>query len=264
MLRSRSVAVTMVLLLAAISASADTKKLTQEQRRELLRGLTAEWAIAKIVLPVSKKALPFDSLGTRDEEVWKDANYKNGPAARPGDMVQITKVGVDDDKITLEFNDGSKKGSFWDHVQVGGSAGAAPISRPKTNAAAGTSIEIKFPDSIGNIDATGVKKILSTILDFDKHSAVETYMESLPAPIQEAIKAQQAIVGMDREQVALAMGPALRHVRETKDDVDYEDWIYGKAPGIITFVKFANSKVASVEKFYAGSNGNTVETAPIH
>ncbi|MEO8099599.1 MAG: hypothetical protein ABI811_18010 [Acidobacteriota bacterium] len=260
---SVSATTVLVMFVAALSVSADTKKLSQEQRRELLRGLTAEWATAKIVLPVSKKPLPFDSLGTWDEAAWKDANYKNGPAARPGDMVQITKVDVDDDKITLQFNDGSKKGSFLDHVQIGGSAQTAPLSRPKTNSAAGTSIQINFPDSIGTIDAAGVKKILAGALDFDKHSAVETYIESLPAPIQEAIKAQKVIPGMDREQVLMSLGPALRHVRETKDDVDYEEWIYGRAPGVIKFIKFAGAKVDSVKEYYAGINGNTVEPGSI-
>ena len=240
--------------LAALTLQADTKKLTEEQRRELVRGLTAEWALAKVVLPVSKKPLPFDSIGTWDQEVWRDANYKNGPAARPGDMVQITKIDVDDDSIKIIINDGSKKGSFWDHVQIGGGTAQqqAPVERPKTNAMMGTSIEIKFPDSIGNIDSVGVKKILASVLNFDKHTAVETYMESLPEPIREAIKSQKVIVGMDREQVLLAVGPPGDKVRETKDDIEYEEYIYGKAPGIIRFVKFAGAKVAKIEEHYAG------------
>ena len=251
----------LAILLAAASLQADTKKLTQEQRRELVRGLTAEWATAKIVVPVSKKALPFDSLGGWDEEVWKNENYKNGPAARPGDMVQITKVEVDDDKIKIELNDGSKKGSFWDHVQIGGAANSTPVTRPKTNAMAGASIEIQFPESIGSIDAMGVKKILAKVLDFDKHTAIESYIDSLPEPVREAIKAKKVIVGMDREQVMMAAGSPINKVRETKEDVDYEDWIYGKPPGIIRFVKFAGAKVTSVDEFYAGINGSTADNS---
>ncbi len=249
------------ILLAAASLQADTKKLTQDQRRELVRGLTAEWAKAKIVLPVSKKPLPFDSLGEWDEEAWRNENYKNGPAARPGDMVQITKVEVDDDKIKIQLNDGSKKGSFWDNVQIGGAANQVPIQRPKTNAMAGTSIEIKFPDSIGDIDAAGVKKILAKVLDFDKRTSTESYMDSLPEPIREAIKAKKVIVGMDREQVLLSMGTPVNKSRETKEDVDYEDYIYGKPPGVMTFVTFAGAKVAKIYESYAGINGSTVDNS---
>jgi hypothetical protein len=249
------------ILVTACALNADTKKLSQEQRRELIRGLTAEWATAKIVLPVSKKPLPFDSLGGWDEEAWKNENYKNGPAARPGDMVQITKVEVDDDKIKIEINDGSKKGSFWDRVQIGTGNQTVPVTRPKNNAVAGSSIEIQFPESIGSIDASGVKKILAKVLDFDKHSSVENYIDSLPEPIREAIKARKVIVGMDREQVLMAAGNTSNKVRETRDDVDYEEWIYGKPPGIMSFVKFAGAKVVSIQEFYAGINGSTIDNS---
>lgn len=262
---SRSFAkVTAVIVLAALGLQADTKKLAEDQRRELVRGLTAEWATAKVVLPMSpKKSLPFDSLGTWDQEAWRDANYKNGPAARPGDMVQITKIDVDDDKIKIEINDGSKKGSFWDHVQVSGVPTQAQSQRSKTNAMMGTSIEIKFPDSIGDIDSAAVKKILAGVLDFDKHTAIETYLESLPAPIKEAIKAQKVIVGMDREQVLLAVGAPVNKVRETKDDVDYEDYIYGKPPGIMRFVKFAGAKVSKIDEYYVGIGASAADTGKI-
>lgn len=254
---------TLAMLCMAAVLPADTKKLSREQKMELVRGLTAEWATAKVALPVSKKPLPYDSTGGRNVEKWEEELYKGGPAARPGDMVQITKVEVDDDKIKIEINDGSKKGSFWDRVQIGGAAGTVPITRPKTRAEAGTSIEIRFPDSIGDIDSKGVKRILAEVLDFEKRTAVETYLESLPEPIREAIKAEKAIVGMDHEQVALALGTDARKVRYTKDDVDYEEWIYGRPPGVITFVKFAGSKVVEVKEDFAGIGGSIATTDPV-
>ena len=251
----------LAVLVAVTSVHADNKKLSREQKMELVRGLTAEWAIAKVVLPMSKKPLPVDPVGGRDVEKWDESLYKEGPAARVGDMVQITKVEVDEDKIKLEINDGTKKGSFWDRVQIGGSAGTTPITRPKANAAAGTSIEIKFPDSIEDVNTKAVKRILAGVLNFEKHTAVETYMESLPQPIQEAIKAQKAIVGMDQEQVALALGSNSRKVRYTKEDVDYEEWIYGRPPGVITFVKFGGSKVVEVKEEFAGIGGSIADTS---
>jgi outer membrane protein assembly factor BamE (lipoprotein component of BamABCDE complex) len=100
-------------------------------------------------------------------------------------------------------------------------------------------------------------------MDFDTHSAVESYLESLPEPTREAIKSNKAIVGMDREQVLLALGTPVSKSRETKDDVDYEDWIFGKPPGIIRFVTFAGAKVEKIKEFYVGLNGNTAQTGPI-
>ncbi len=46
-------------------------------------------------------------------------------------MVQVTKVEVDEDKIKIELNDGSKKGSFWDRVQIGTGNQQAPITPPQ-------------------------------------------------------------------------------------------------------------------------------------
>ena len=127
----------------------------------------------------------------------------------------------------------------------------------------GTSIEIKFPDSIADIDSAAVKKILAGVLNFDKHTAIETYLESLPAPIKEAVKAQKVIVGMDREQVLLAVGAPVNKVRETKDDVDYEDYIYGKPPGIVRFVTFAGSKVSKIDEYYVGIGAAAADTGTI-
>ena len=242
--------------LAASSLQADTKKLTFEQKVELVRGLSSEFAIAQIVLPVSRKPLPMREDGTRDEKKWTEANYKQGPAARPGDMVQITKVDVDDDKITIQLNDGSKKGSFLDRIQVGMGGTTTPVTRPKSNAQQGTSIEIKFDHSIAGIDAAAVKRILAPVLNFDKHSATEVYVDTLPEPIQEAIKSEKAIPGMDREMVQMALGTPRDKVRYTKEEVEYETWIYGQPPGVMTFVEFAGSKVSKVDESFAGIGGS--------
>jgi len=41
-------------------------------------------------------------------------------------------------------------------------------------------------------------------------------------------------------------------VRETKDGVETEDWIYGVPPGKIVFVTFNGNKVIKVKETYAG------------
>ena len=113
----------------------DTKKLSQDQRVELLRGLSSEYATAKIILPNSRKALPFEENGTWDKKKWEDAVRKDGPAARVGDMVQVTKVDVDDDAITLQLNNGlKKKGSWRDKVQIGmGGMTPRPIRKARVS-----------------------------------------------------------------------------------------------------------------------------------
>src|SRR4051812_14178499 len=109
----------LVAFLAIAGLQGDTKKLSQDQRIELLRGLSSEYATAKIVLPRARKPLPFEENGTWDQKKWEEALHKEGTAVRAGDMVQVTKVDVDDDAITLQLNDGlTKKGSWRDKVQI--------------------------------------------------------------------------------------------------------------------------------------------------
>jgi len=255
-------------VLAALAAAAsvtlvmaDQKKLTEDQKIELLRGLLSEYATVKAPLPRSRKPLEFNSDGTYDKQHWLDVGKQMGPAARIGDLVQITHVGIEKDTILFEINHGLKNSGSWkDHVQVGIGGGMAPLSRSDANAPGGTNIVLKFPDTIGEITSAEVKKMLEPVLLFETHSATENYAETLPPPVKQAIAEKKAIEGMDRDQVLLAMGRPVRKSRETKDGVDYEDWIYGVPPGRVTFVTFSGPKVVKVKETYAGLGGSVADT----
>ena len=67
---------------------------------------------------------------------------------------------------------------------------------------------------------------------------------------------------MDREQVVLALGKPDRKVRETVDDMEVEDWIYGTPPGRIVFVTFEGEKVIRVKESYAGLGGSVAPPLP--
>jgi hypothetical protein len=248
--------------LAIASLHGDTKKLSLDQRVELVRGLSSEYATAKIILPNSRKALPFEENGTWDKKKWEDTVRKEGPAARAGDMVQVTKVDVDDDAITLQLNNGFKtKGSWRDRVQISmggvtpGQGNPQGGNQPHT----GTAIVIKFKDSIGDITSAQLKKLLAPVLDFEKHSASENYIDTLPPETQQAIKEKKAIAGMDQEAVIMALGRPLRKTRETKDEVEQETWQFGEPPGRIILVTFAGSKVIRVYDTYAQMGGSVAQ-----
>jgi len=244
-----------------ITTSLLAEKLTQEQRVEILRGLMAEYATAKIYLPKSKKPLEYNSNGQYDQAAWQEAGKQLGPAARPGDLVQVTKVDIDDKKIVLEINGGTKgKRKWYQNVEVGmgGSGRTAPInSQQNTAAPGGTTIALLFDKEVPAMQAAELKKLMAPILDFEKRTVTEQVVESLPPEIQAAVKEKRAIEGMDRDQVILAIGKPRTKVRETKEGIDEEDWIYGQPPGRVTFVTFANGKVSRVKETYAGLGGST-------
>lgn len=247
-----------VLLISTLNSYA-ADKLEFEQRVEIVRGMNAEFATSKILLPRSKKALEFPADGKYDKAKWDDAAKTLGPAARMGDLVQITKVDIDNDQIVFEINGGMKGGRKWyDNVQVGVGSRTAPIRQNSTAAPGGTTIALKFDKSVPALEAADIKKMLAPILDFEKRTATEQLVDTLPPEVQAAVKEKRVIEGMDREQVLLAVGKPRTKVRETKDGTETEDWIYGLPPGKVTFVTFANGKVARVSDSYAGLGGQTM------
>lgn len=239
-------------------------KLTDEEKIELLRGLTAEYGTVKTYLPRSKKALEVNSDSTWDKAEWSEAGREYGPVARTGDLVQVTKVEIEKDKIVLQINDGlNVKGKWYERIEGGAGSGnrTVPLSR-NTTRSAGTTIAVVWPGRVPPVTTADVKKILQPVLDFEKRSATENYFDSLPPEIQEAIKAKRAEVGMDRDQVVMALGRPRDRLRESEDGVETEDWIYGHPPGKITFVTFANGKVIKVKDAYAGLGGSTAPPLP--
>jgi hypothetical protein len=248
------------------SSRAGDKKLTEDDRIEILRGLMAEYATVKVTLPRSKDPLPFKTDGTWDKQKWSEAGQKFGPAARVGDLVQVTKIAIEGDKILLEINGGTKgKGHWYDHVQIGMGTQTRPVSTQQgTNAPGGTNLALLFHQPIPEVTSAEIKKMLAPVLDFEKQTATENYVEKLPEPIQKAIKENKAIEGMDRDMVVLAMGkPRHKERSVTQDGTETEDWIYGDPPGKITFVTFANNKVIRIKEAYADVGGSTAPSLPV-
>lgn len=252
-------------LLAARPAWSANEKLTPEQRIELIRGLSSEYATVKVSLPRSKRPLEYDlGTGKKEQDKWEEA-AKQGVAAKAGDQIRITKVDLDDDKITFEINGGLKSGRKWtDNISIGMSTRQQTPNGPSGPASLGTTVVVKFPKGVPAVDAAEMKKVLKPLFDFEQRTATEAYVDTLPPEIKQAVAEKRVIEGMDRDQVILAMGRPRLKSRETKEDVDYEDWVYGQAPGKITFITLQGGKVVKVKESYAGLGGQTVEgPAPI-
>lgn len=250
-----------ILALSATLLLGDSKKSEQDQKIELMRGLTAEYAKVVAPLPRSKKPLDFESTGAWDKEKWDAAGKDMGPAARVGDLVQVTRVDFEKDSIILEINNGNRsRGKWYDHLQVGVGSVNTPVGRNQSDAPGGTVIAVRFHGPLGEINAAEVKKLLAPVLDFEKHSATEQYVETLPPEIKQAIQDKKPVEGMDRDQVLLALGRPNRKTRESKDGTDFEDWIYGEPPGRVTFVTFQGQKVVRIKDTYAGLGGTIAES----
>src|ERR1700722_20329066 len=217
---SRTIALrtTIVVLIAAVCLLADSKKQAEDQRVELLRGLSAEYATIKAYLPRSKRPLDVDSDGNWDKKAWEQIGRALGPAGRVGDMIQVTRIKIEKDAIILEMNNGVKS-HFLDKVQVDNGGPSRPINNNPGEAGAGTSIVVPFSGGIAGVTSADVKKLLKPLLDFSNGSVTEQYIEELPAELKQAVHDKKAVEGMNRDQVLLAVGRPNRKVRETVDGV---------------------------------------------
>ncbi len=251
-------------MLCAFGASAFADKLSFDERVEIERGLNAEYATAKVILPHSKKPLVIHSDGNYDKADWEEALRETGPAAHLGDQIQITSVKIEANKILLDINGGFKgMGHWYDHVEIGGTVSTAPQSRQSGPPANGARVELVFPGPIPSVSSAEIRRMLTPIFDFEKHSASDQYMDRLPEPVKKAIKDQKAIVGMDKDQVMMALGRPKNKSRETTTDGDeVENWVYGDPPGKMVFVKFTEGKVTEVKDSYANVGGTTAPPLP--
>jgi len=251
----RSIAAVGLLTLAPALSAADN--LTWQDRVEITRGLDFEYAKVRVLLPHSKKPLEMNADGTWDKAGWKAIAATSGPAAREGDLVQITKVAIEADRIVFDINGGFQGGRHWySNAQIGAGPSSnptmTPVAQGDSNAKSGTYIVLLFHKPLEPMRAADVKKMLAPVLDFEQRSATELYADTIPPPVKKAIQEKRALVGMTRDQVLMAMGRPAHKSRETVDGVELEDWVYGVPPGKITFVTFNGDKVVKAKEEYAG------------
>lgn len=240
--------------------------MTVSERAELIRNLNAEYGTAKVQIPRSKKPLQLRASGQYNREQWSEAMMKFGPAARVGDLVQITAVKFENRKLIFEINYGISGGRRWWHrIQVSGtsSRGTTLGAHQNTHAPGGTKLALVFQDGLPSKTAADYKKMLGPVLDFERRSATELYLDSIEPRFREAIERNEVIEGMDKEMVLLAKGKPSKKVRDFKDGVETEDWIYGQPPGEIVFVTFLGGDVIRIKEAVAEMGGWVKETPQI-
>jgi len=225
------------------------EQLTPERRINLIRGLVKEVAVAKVTLPRGKRGIRVNEQGQLDEERARAEIQANGVAIRPGMPVEITQIRFRSNQILLDINGGGKRGKKWyQRIQISVGARTAPAAQDTTPVVAqGSYIALVFPNHLPDLTVAEVKQLLGQVLDFERRSPTVLYKPELPPEIREAIKNHQVIVGMDRDAVLSSKGRPDRRVREVRDGVEREEWIYGLPPNVL-FVTFDGDTVVSVRQ----------------
>jgi hypothetical protein len=229
------------------------EKLTPQTRLLVMRSLQSERVFARILFPQGDKGIKIkNGVVSPSDMVIAQQVAEYGAAARAGDRCVITNVLIKDKEIILEINGGSKKHQKWyQHIQVVSNAGSTPIPggpSPQSLDAHGTSVTLEFDKYIPELTGDQVREMLSPVFDFKALTPAEAYQKTLPPKVQEAIKDHQILVGMDKEMVTYSKGRPQQRIRDKNEQgQDYEEWIYGKPPEEVDFVRFKGNEVARLE-----------------
>jgi hypothetical protein len=190
-----------------------------------------------------------DPQGKLDKADADSQLKANGLAIKPGMPVEVSKITFKGKEIVFELNGGGKKHSKWyQHLEVGVGATTTPIAQAPPVLAYGSWVTLVFPGKVPKLSVDQVKVALGNVLDFSRRSPTELYAPEVPAKFKEAIKNHQVLVGMNRDAVLSSKGPPDRKVREVREGVEQEDWIYGSPPHVL-FVTFDGDSVVDVHQY---------------
>ena len=241
----------LVVLGLSIFASA---QISRDAKFDILRTVIADQAAARIALPFGSDGVELSDDGQINKDKLDKDLRKNGQSIEPGKVVTITDIAFDDSRIEIELDGGGKnKKSIFDRIQVGVGMGntTTPVGRDdKTAKAKGSKIVVRFPKKVPPaLTANALKEILNPLLDFNKQTFMKTGLESLPVEFQEAVKAKEARIGMDRSTVIMALGRPDNKIRETKNGIYNEQWLYNLRGLRTLFVTFEDNVVVQIKQY---------------
>ena len=226
-------------------------QISRDAKFELLRTVLADQAAARIDMPFGADGVEVSENGEINKDKLDKEMKKNGQSIVTGKVVTITDMSFGDNKIELELDGGGKnKRNVLDHIQVGIGNGGGPVREDPTKKAKGSKIVLHFAKKVPpDLKPEALKEMLRPVLDFNKQIAVQSPVDALPPEFREAVKSKEAKIGMDRDTVIMALGRPDKKVREKKDGVDVEDWIYFQRGLRAKFITFENNVVVRIAEY---------------
>lgn len=249
----RAVLLFLVLLIgSALGAAQATPppRITKQTREQIVHVFAYDLVYIRTNFPMGKVGLKLkDGTLTPSGPELQQLMALWGPAAKPGDQARITDIVFKDDHIHFEINGGPiKKKKWYQHIEIQGAGGSAPISPSDSRAnARGSFVDLYFDKYVPEITGPELKEALRPVFDFDSKTPLNAYLETVPPKVKNAIQKHQVLVGMNHDMVIYAKGRPAKKVREHADEVEYEEWIYGTPPQDVDFVRFVGDEVVRVE-----------------
>jgi hypothetical protein len=234
----------------ALAGNSAPPKISKQTREEVIHVFNEQLVYIRTSFPMGKTGLRLKngSVTPSGPELQRLMGLW-GAAAKPGDRARISDVTIKDDHIRFEINGGPvKKQKWYQRIEIAGAGGGGPIVPSDASAnARGSFVDLYFDKFVPELTGPELKELLRPVFDFDAKSPLEAYLETVPPQVKEAIKNHHVLVGMNREMVIYAKGRPPKKVRETANEVEYEEWIYGTPPQDVDFVRFVGDEVMRVE-----------------
>ena len=221
--------------------------------QDILRTLYAEQGFAMRPLPRGKHGLTLQANGklTPAGEGYLNEVTVYGLSVKAGERVVLSNLRIDKDRIIFDINGGPMhKHEFMRHVQIG--VGGPNMTEPVIQDAndpepTGARIVLTFKDYVPEVTPAQIKALLAPLISFDMKTPVQAFTDTLPPSLKKAILDHHVMVGMSTEMVLYAMGAPDAKSREMDGQMPFEEWIYGKPPQDVNFVRINGNRVIRVE-----------------
>jgi hypothetical protein len=232
------------------SVALTKSELDPKTRLELIRVMQAEQGFAMRPLPRGHRGLTLVANGKLEPagEAYVSLVTSEGLSAKPGDRVVITDVKVEHSKIVFDFNGGPDvRHRFLQHIQLGTGGMTTPVVQGNDAEPVGSRLTLSFQNHVPELTGKEVKALLAPLISFDVKTPVQAFTDTLPGKLKSAILNHQVLVGMSTDMVLFAKGQPETKTREMDGQMPFEEWIYGKAPQPVEFVRINGNRVIRLE-----------------
>jgi hypothetical protein len=227
------------------------QELDAKTRLELIRQMESEQGFAMRPLPRGHKGLILEANGNLEPagEAYLNMAVSEGICAKPGDRLVVTDIKIEKSKVVFELNGGPDfKHRFLRHVEIG--AGDPNYSNPVVADEpdpTGARLTLAFKNYVPELTDKQLKALLAPMISFDVKTPIQAFTDTLPIELRDAILNHQVWVGMSTDMVLFAKGQPESKTREMDGQMPFEEWIYGKPPQDVDFVRINGNRVIRVE-----------------
>jgi hypothetical protein len=111
----------------------------------------------------------------------------------------------------------------------------------------GARLTLTFQNHVPELTGKDVKALLAPLISFDVKTPIQAYTDTLPTKLKDAILDHHVLVGMSTDMVLFAKGAPDNKSREMDGQMPFEEWIYGRPPNEVDFVRINGNRVIRVE-----------------